>query len=109
MVQPEGFFEKGKENKVCRLKKAIYGLKQAAIKWNKALHKSLEKMRFKCTISDPGVYIKYIGKDKIVFVVYVDDALFMGSNTKLLLEHIAVFMKEWESCVLGNATEYLGM
>jgi hypothetical protein len=32
MVQPEGFIEKGKENKVCHLRKSIYGLKQAAIK-----------------------------------------------------------------------------
>jgi hypothetical protein len=30
MMQPEGFVKKGNEDKVCRLKKAIYGLKQAA-------------------------------------------------------------------------------
>ena len=29
MEQPEGFVEKGHEGKVCHLKKAIYGLKQA--------------------------------------------------------------------------------
>ena len=30
MEQPEGFVKRGEENKVCRLKKAIYGLKQAS-------------------------------------------------------------------------------
>jgi hypothetical protein len=63
MVQPEGFIKKGKENKVCHLKTSIYGLNQAAIKWNKALHTSLQQMGFKRMTSDPGVYIKYIGKD----------------------------------------------
>ena len=29
MSQPEGFKENGKENMVCRLKRSIYGLKQA--------------------------------------------------------------------------------
>ena len=31
MDQPEGYVVKGKEFKVCRLWKAIYGLKQAAL------------------------------------------------------------------------------
>ena len=33
MLQPEGFVEKGKERLVWRLKRAIYGLKQAALAW----------------------------------------------------------------------------
>ena len=33
MEQPEGFKIKGSENKVLCLKRAIYGLKQAALSW----------------------------------------------------------------------------
>ena len=29
MEQPEGFIAKGEENKVCRLVRSLYGLKQA--------------------------------------------------------------------------------
>jgi hypothetical protein len=46
MEQPEGFKVPGhkNKNKVMRLKKAIYGLKQAALAWWKALDGSMAKI-----------------------------------------------------------------
>ena len=38
MEQPQGFIIPGQEHKVCRLKKAIYGLKQASCAWNQQFH-----------------------------------------------------------------------
>ena len=104
MDQPEGSVVKGKEFKVCHLWKAIYSLKQAALQWNKQLHKS-----FTCSLSDPGTYFKITSQDIIILLVYVDDALFMGSNKTQVLTHNKQFMKRWESHDLGKAKEYLGM
>jgi len=109
LEQPEGFIVKGQENKACRLRKAIYGLKQAALQWNKQLHKSLLEMGFLRCKSDPGTYFKIIGEDLIVLLIYVDNALFMDSNKAQVLTHKSQFMKRWESRDLGQATEYLGM
>ena len=109
MDQPEGFVVKGKEFKVCHLQKAIYGLKQAILQWNKQLHKSLLEMDFTCSLSDPGTYFKIIGQEIVILLVYVDNALFMGSNKTQVLTHKKQFMKRWESCDLGEAKEYLGM
>ncbi|GJQ68503.1 hypothetical protein Trydic_g17076 [Trypoxylus dichotomus] len=52
MCPPEGFET---ENKVCRLKKAIYGLKQASRAWNQKLHKVLIETGLKCGKTDPCV------------------------------------------------------
>ena len=109
MDQPEGSIVKGKEFKVCHLQKAIYGLKQAALQWNKQLHKSLLEMGFTHSLSDPGTYFKIISQDIIILLVYVDDALFMGSNKTQVLAYKKQFMKRQESCNLGEAKEYLGM
>ena len=93
MKQPEGFILKGWEKQVCRLKKSLYGLKQAALQWNKELHKSLLEMGFHRTYADPGTYVKFIDKEIIIILVYVDNALFTGSNSKLLTSHKKQFMK----------------
>jgi hypothetical protein len=41
MEQPEGFKDPRNKNKVMHLKKPIYGLKQAALAWWRALDKSM--------------------------------------------------------------------
>jgi hypothetical protein len=47
MRQPEGFHEGG-PNKVCRLRKSLYGLKQSARQWNIKLHRSWGDVRVAC-------------------------------------------------------------
>ena len=97
------------ENKVCHLRKAIYGLKQATLQRNKALHQSLLKMGFVHTHSDPGIYVHFHGQDIIILVIYVDDSLFIGSNKSYLKFKKKQFMDHWESRDLDEVTEYLGM
>jgi hypothetical protein len=110
MKQPEGFIIRGKEHKVFHLKKAIYGLKQASHSWWEELKTSMSQLGFKHTQSDAGVFIKtHKNGDKIIAIVYVDDALFASSSKKLALEEKARFMKKWECRDLGEAKEFLGM
>ena len=82
MQQPEGFKLKGQENKVLRLRCAIYGLKQAALAWWKELESSMKRLGFKRTASDARVFFAHIGKNIVIIIVYVDDAIFFGKNTK---------------------------
>ena len=56
MIQPEGF-EDGM-NRVARLLRSLYGLKQAARVWNKLLHRKLVAVGYLQHISDSAVYIR---------------------------------------------------
>ena len=112
MEQPEGFRLPGQEQKVWRLRKAIYGLKQAGLSWWKALTASMLKLGFKRCFSDAGVYV-YTDKktgEKIYAIVYVDDVCFMGKKNSLLLTELKQkFMKTWECRDQGQLSEFLGM
>jgi Reverse transcriptase (RNA-dependent DNA polymerase) len=62
MEQPAGF-EVGGPDHVCRLKKSLYGLKQAGRVWNKKLHSTLEKIGFTQLQSENSVYIFKRGQE----------------------------------------------
>lgn len=109
MEQPEGFVEKGQENKVCRLRKAIYGLKQASRTWNEKLHKTLLELGFKRTRSDAGVYVYSHAKAEMILIVYVDDLLPMGPSLSEIKRIKKILAERFQMRDLGPATNFLGM
>lgn len=110
MEQPEGFIRKGQERKVMRLKRAIYGLKQAALQWWRALDKSMAAMGFRRTTSDSGIFVLNApNRPRVIVIVYVDDAIFMGADERAVNLSKASFMKAWECRDLGNTEEFLRM
>ena len=70
MEQPEGFKIPGQKDKVMLLKHAIYGLKQAALTWWRALDKSMGMLSCTRLQSDTGLFVN---KEKtVIIVIYVD-------------------------------------
>ena len=73
VTQPEGFVEKGKEDPVYKLSKALYGLRQAPRAWNIKLDRVLKEMEFtKCT-KESAVYQKKEKGELLIIAIYVDD------------------------------------
>ena len=86
MAQPKGFVVEGKERMGCRLKKSIYGLKQASKLWYLKFDSTIRKFGFQENIEDNCVYAKFKNGKCIFLVLYVDDILLSSSDVSLLLE-----------------------
>ena len=61
MVQPEGFVDPQHPNKVCKLKKSIYGLKQASRSWNHRFDVEVKKFGFIKTLMKLVCIRKLVG------------------------------------------------
>ncbi len=57
MWQPKGYEEKGSEEKIMKLQKGLYGLKQAGQEWYATLHDFLVQLGFHCTHADHSVFV----------------------------------------------------
>ena len=75
MNQLEGFSVEGKEHMVCKLKKSIYGLKQASRQWYLKFNDTITTFGFKENTVDQCIYLKVSGSTFIFLVLYVDDIL----------------------------------
>src|SRR3954465_2694531 len=84
MTQPEGFVAEGKEHMACRLKKSIYGLKQASRKWYLKFNKIIRTFGFKENEMDNCIYVKFKGIRLTILVLYVNDILLACSDKDML-------------------------
>ena len=99
VVQPEGFVVKGKETKVCRLLKSLYGLRQASRVWNLKFSKFLVLFGLIQSEADPCLYIRNQRKgdteEFLAFLLYVDDGLAVSNSTAALTEMVDFLSKEF--------------
>ena len=87
ITQPPGFICPKGPGKVCKLQKAIYGLKQASRSWNLRFNRSIKEFGFVKSEEEPCVYMKVSGSSRAFIVLYVDDILIIG-NDKTMLESV---------------------
>eukprot|EP00253_Pinus_taeda_P022673 PITA_22673 len=107
--QPDGFILGNDPNLVCRLKKALYGLKKAPRTWYYRLEKYIHQQGFSKGSTDSNLYIKFENDKLLILVVYVDDIIF-GSNEEAMSPSFALVMrKEFEMSLLGELTYFLGL
>ena len=107
MIQPDEFTDG--TDKVCKLNKAVYGLKQASREWNKALNLVLLNFGLKRSKLDPCIYYKIFNNIIIIIAVYVDDILILSNNNELRGKLKATLCNSFKMKDLGEATNCVGI
>lgn len=109
MRQPPGFEDLSYPSHVCRLGKAIYGLKQAPHAWYNELSTHLLSLSFVKSKLDPSLFIYSTSKAIAYLLVNVDDIILTG-NDATLVKHIISFLSGRFSLKdLGPLTYFLGI
>jgi len=113
MKLPEGYADsKGDSlppNAVCRLKKSIYGLKQASRQWFKKLRNALVQLGFVKGHGDHTLFLRCFGTEFIAALVYVDDIV-IASTTETAATQLTNALKEsFRLRELGPLKYFLGL
>ncbi|GJS04672.1 retrovirus-related pol polyprotein from transposon TNT 1-94 [Tanacetum coccineum] len=107
MRQPPGY-EQG--NKVCLLKKSLYGLKQSPRHWYRRFDECMMSNGFKRSSYDSCVYCKsYAPGEYIYLLLYVDDMLIACKSKVEIRSTKSLLKKEFDMKELGEAKKILGM
>ena len=94
------------KNKVAKLKKAIYGLKQAPLLWYKYLSGVLKNAGFIVCPYDEGVFIH--PEFQITFICHVDDIIVLGPDKSEIDFIINKLSKHINLDFQGELTSFLG-
>ncbi|KAJ9538613.1 hypothetical protein OSB04_031346 [Centaurea solstitialis] len=109
MQQPEGFVDPKNPNKVCKLLKSIYGLKQASRSWNLHFDERIKEFGFTKSEFEPCVYTKFSGSIVTFLVLYVDDILLIGNDVPTLQSVKAWLRRCFQMKDLREAAYILGI
>lgn len=85
MQSPPGYEEDS--GTVKKLRKSLYGLKQAGRKWYDTLSRALANLGFATSEADPGVFVARVGEHVLILAVHVDDCILTGSSQKLITQY----------------------
>jgi transposase InsO family protein len=109
MDQPKGFVVEGREQLKCKLKKAIYGLRQSGRAWYMDVDALFAREGYKRSHADHSLYIKQTSASLVIVIVYVDDLIIM-TNTMTIMEEVKAMLKrEYDMSDLGELHYCLGV
>jgi hypothetical protein len=104
--QPDGFTIHEKESHVCRLKKALYGLKKEPCAWYEKIDGYLMSLAFKKSVDDPNLSYHIVG-DRVSDFGPICDELFLNDLESLIDECKRALSSKFEMKDLGMMHYFL--
>ena len=109
MAIPEGLKNSSNANKVCKLLKSLYGLKQSPRMWYFKMHEFLLGIGFISSPNDPCLYFRHSSSGIVLIALYVDDLLIAGSSRSEIKFIKDKLSQRFEMKDMGAAKVILGI
>ena len=96
-------------DRVCKLKKALYKLKQSPQAWFGRLSTFIRKLSYKQSDADHTLFIKQKSRKVTALIVYVDDMVVTRNDPSEIIALQRQLATEFELKDLGNLKYFLGI
>jgi len=104
MLQPSRFDDG--MGRICRLRRLLYGLKQAGNVWNKAWNKAMEELGYEKLKLDYCCFVRREEEDFSIILVWVNDLINFSNDTDRVERELKT---KFEINVIGEPSILLGM
>ena len=107
--QPRGFELKENGEKVYKLRKALYGLRQAPRAWYSRIEGYFESKGFTKCYFEHTLFVKKEEEGVLIVSLYVDDLIYTSNSEIMLNEFKATMEEEFSMTDLGMMKYFLGV
>jgi hypothetical protein len=107
--QPRGFAVAGDEGKVYRMRKGLYGLRQAPRAYNAKLDTTLKEMGFQQSAHEVTVYWRGSGRTVLLVGIYDDDLIITDADQEEVECFKAAMKEQFDMSDLDLLCFYLGV
>ena len=110
MLPPAGILKPGQENMVCKLKKVLYGLKQASREWQKTLTTVFtDKLGFRQSAVDHSIFFRWCGEEHTIMAVVTDNMAITLKQHLDIIKFKMEIQKHFEIADGGKLRWFLGV
>jgi hypothetical protein len=106
---PPGYNASSKAEVVCKLQRALYGLKQSPRAWFGRFSAAMRKYGFQQSNSDHTLFLKHRLGKVTTLIIYVDDMIITGDDMEEISRLQEQLATEFEMKNLGGLKYFLGI